>query len=150
MGELTGLHRIRALLAPRSFGRFLIVGGINTLVAFGGFPLLYLLLGDRLGYLPILVFCSLFNPLFSFVMHKYATFAARGGAGVSLAKYLLFSGAAFLASWSFLAVIDGWRREWFLLGQFGFNILLTVTSFLIVRRYIFGTTTKPPASSRGD
>jgi putative flippase GtrA len=128
---------VAALVKARSFGRFLVVGGVNTLVAFGAFPLLYLTLGGRLGYLPILVFCSLFNPVFSFVMHRTVTFASRGPAGAEIGRYLLLSLAAFLASWGFLASIDGWSRTRFVLAQVGFSIVLTLVNFAIVRRFVF-------------
>jgi putative flippase GtrA len=130
-------QRAAALLATRSLGRFLLVGGLNTAVAFGGFPLLYLAVGSRVGYLPVLVVCSVFNPLFSFVTHKFVTFDSRGSAGSELGRYLLLSGGAFLATWGFLALIDGWSRGWFLLAQFGFNVVLTIINFLIVRRFVF-------------
>jgi len=129
--------RMAALFEARSFGRFLVVGGLNTMVAFGGFPLLYLTLGRPVGYLPILVFCSLFNPVFSFVMHRYVTFASRGPAGAEIGRYLLVSLAAFLASWVFLASIDGWSTGWFVLAQVGFSIVLTIVNFAIVRRFVF-------------
>jgi hypothetical protein len=45
----------------RSFGRFLVAGGANTAVGVARFPALYLALGGSLGYLPILVFCAVFN-----------------------------------------------------------------------------------------
>jgi putative flippase GtrA len=128
---------VTSSLAARSFGRFLLVGGLNTAVAFGGFPLLYVTVGNRIGYLPILVFCSVFNPLFSFLTHKYITFDSRGPSGPEIGRYLLFSGGTFLASWAFLASIEGWSRDWFLLAQFGFNVVLTIVSFVIVRRFIF-------------
>ena len=137
MGGMTLRERVAASLAARSFGRFLLVGGINTVVAFGGFPLLYLTIGSRVGYLSILVFCSAFNPLFSFLMHKFVTFDSCGPAGPEIGRYLLFCIGAFLASWGFLASINGWSHIWFLLAQFGFNIVLTIVSFVITRRFIF-------------
>jgi putative flippase GtrA len=135
--RLTLRERVAALLATRSPGRFILVGGLNTAVSFGGFPLLYLAIGNRVGYLPVLVVCSVFNPLFSFVTHRFVTFESRGSAGLELGRYLLFSGSAFLASWGFLALIAGWSRGWFLLAQFGFNVVLTIVSFVIVRRFVF-------------
>ncbi len=122
---------------PGSFGRFLLVGGVNTAVGFGCFPLLYVLLGSRVGYLPILVFCTVFNPCFAFLTHKYLTFQATGPGERELARYLLFAVASFLVSWAFLASIDGWTRGWFLLAQFGFNAALTATSFVVARYFVF-------------
>ncbi len=123
-----------ALFAARSFGRFLLVGGLNTAVAYGDFPLT---LGARVGYLPILVFCAVFNPAFSFLTHNYVTFEARGPARPEIGRYLLLSAAAFFASWGFLAMIAGWDRWRFVLAQLGFSVVLTVVNFAVVRRFIF-------------
>lgn len=137
MGKPTLRQRAAAALATRSFGRFLLVGGLNTVVAFGGFPLLYLAVGGWAGYLPVLVFCSVFNPVFSFLTHKFVTFDSRGQARSELGRYLLLTVAVFLANWGFLALISGWSRGWFVLGQFGFNVVLTVINFFVVRRFVF-------------
>jgi putative flippase GtrA len=136
---LTLRECVSSQLAASSFGRFLLVGGLNTAVAFGGFPLLYLTVGYRIGYLPILVFCSMFNPLFSFLTHKYITFDSRGQTQSEIRRYLLLSVGTFLASWAFLASIEGWSRGRFLLAQFGFNVLLTIINFVIFRRFVFRT-----------
>ena len=85
---MSGRHDVAGTSGGLTCGTFIRplppVGGINTVVAFGGFPLLYLTIGSRVGYLSILVFCSAFNPLFSFLMHKFVTFECftwAGGAG---------------------------------------------------------------------
>ena len=140
---MTWRERLAAQFAARSFGRFILVGGLNTAVAYGAFPLLYLTIGDRVGYLPILVFCSAFNPLFSFLTHKYVTFSARGSARSEFSRYALFAVAAFLVSWGFLALIHGWSRLWFVLAQLGFNIFLTTINFLVVRRFVFAASPVP-------
>jgi putative flippase GtrA len=137
LGEMRWRERLGALFARRSFGRFLVVGGLNTVVGYGGFPVLYLSIGDRVGYLPILVFCYVFNPAFSFLTHKYITFNAHGPARSEIGRYVLFWVCAFLASWGFLALIHGWNRIWFVLAQVGFSIGLTVVNFFIVRRFVF-------------
>jgi putative flippase GtrA len=127
-----------ATVAPvGSLRRFVLVGGPNTAVGFASFPVLFLTLGGRLGYLPILVACTVFNPCFSFLTHKFFTFAARGGAGVQAGRYGLFSVGTFFASWGFLALIDGWSRGRFVLAQIGFNVALTGVSFVVSRRFVF-------------
>ena len=112
---------------------------LNTLVGFGDFPLLYLMVGDWVGYLPILVFCSVFNPLFSFFMHKYVTFASHEPAGREIGWYLFFYTGAFFASWGLLALIERWDRIWFIAAQIGFNVVLTIVNFIVVRRFVFRT-----------
>ena len=143
---MTWRERLAAQFAARSFGRFILVGGLNTAVGYGAFPLLYLTIGDRVGYLPILVFCFLFNPLFSFLTHRYITFDAREPAPWQVGRYALFWICAFLASWGFLALIHGWTRVWFVLAQLCFSIGLSAVNFAVARRFVF--TARPVAAER--
>ncbi len=133
-----------------SLRRFVLVGGLNTAVGFGSFPALFLALGGRVGYLPILVACAVFNPCFSFVTHKYFTFAARGGAASQAGRYVLLSVGTFLVSWGFLALIAGWSRGWFVLAQIGFNVALTGVSFVVSRRFVFAASRHGAAAPLGD
>jgi putative flippase GtrA len=135
-----------------SLRRFVLVGGLNTAVGFASFPVLFLTLGERLGYLPILAACAVFNPCFSFMMHKFFTFAARGRAAAQAGRYLLLSLGTFLVSWGFLALIEGWSRGWFVLAQIGFNVALTGASFVVSRRFVFApsrASRRAPASPTG-
>ena len=131
------IEQLTAFFATGQLGRFVFVGGINTVVGLGGFPLLYYSFGDMIGYFPILVFCSVFNPIFSFVTHKFVTFEKHVLVWSELRRYGLLCGASFLASWGFLAMIDGWRRPWFLAAQCGFNLVLIATSFLVNRYFVY-------------
>ena len=69
--------------------------------------------------------------------HKFVTFESRGPVTPAIGWYLLLCGGAFLANWGFLALIDGWNRVWFVLAQTGFNIVLTVVNFAVIRRLVF-------------
>ncbi len=151
--------QVATVVPVGSLRRFVLVGGLNTAVGFGSFPLLFLTLGERVGYLPILAACAVFNPCFSFMTHKFFTFAARGGAASQIGRYGLLSVGTFLVSWGFLALIDGWSRGWFVLAQIGFNVALTGVSFVVSRRFVFagarasgperGRARASPTGSRG-
>jgi putative flippase GtrA len=124
-------------LSTGSFGRFVLVGVVNTAVAYGGFPVLYLTIGDKVGYFPIIVFCSVFNPLFSFVTHKFVTFASTETAGREFLRYLPFNIGVFFVSWAFLHLIRNWRPVQFALAQVLFNVAVTIASFFVARKFVF-------------
>ena len=134
---LDKLRSHRLSLPKGSFGRFLIVGAVNTAVAFGGFPVLYLAIGDKVGYFPILVFISIFNPVFSFLTHKFVTFASFETPGGELLRYLPFNIGTFFASWAFLYLMRDWSRFQFVLAQILFNVALTILAYFITRKFVF-------------
>ena len=124
-------------LSTGSFPRFVLVGAVNTAVAFGVFPLLYLGIGDKIGYLPILVFCSIFNPVFSFLTHKFVTFDSPEKPGREFLRYLPFNIGVFFASWIFLHLIQNRKPVEFALAQVLFSIVMTIVAFYIARRVVF-------------
>ena len=58
--------------------RFLVVGGINTVVAYGLFVLFQLTVGDRIGYFGSLYLSYALAILLAFVLHRRFTFQVRG------------------------------------------------------------------------
>ena len=137
MAILDTLRSTQLSLSRGSFGRFVLVGLVNTAVAYGGFPALYLTIGDKVGYFPILVFCSVFNPLFSFVTHKFVTFASLERPGREILRYLPFNLGTFLLSWVFLHLIRNWSPVLFVLAQVSFNVAVTIASFFVTKRIVF-------------
>lgn len=73
--------------------RFLIAGGVNTLVGLSVYPLLYLLL-DPLGwgYIKVLLLAQVICITFSFVSNKYFVFKTKGNIHKEYAKFFLFYG----------------------------------------------------------
>ncbi len=139
-------------LPEGSLRRFVLVGALNTAVGFGSFPALFLTLGDRVGYLPVLVASAVFNPCFAFLTHKYLTFAARGRTASVAGRYVLLSLGTFLVSWGFLVLIAGWSRGRFVLAQIGFNVVLTGVNFVVSRRFVFAASRRAagaPAREHG-
>jgi putative flippase GtrA len=58
--------------------RFLVVGGINTVVAYGLFVLFQLTVGDTIGYFGSLYLSYALAILLAFVLHRRFTFQVRG------------------------------------------------------------------------
>ena len=73
--------------------RFLIAGGINTLVGLSVYPLLYLLLEPLgWGYIQVLLLAQVICITFSFVSNKYFVFKTRGNIHKEYVKFFLFYG----------------------------------------------------------
>lgn len=69
---------LRALIAREEF-RFLVVGGINTLVGYALFALLQITLGHVIGYLGSLYLSYALAVTLAFVLHRRFTFRVTSG-----------------------------------------------------------------------
>ena len=78
-------------LRPRSFARFAIIGGLNTIVGVGNFPLLYWLFGHILNVNLLVVLGWILSTSFAFLLHKLVTFESGGTYHKEGAKFLLLS-----------------------------------------------------------
>ena len=70
--------RVASALLGSEKARFLVVGGINTVVAYGLFVLFQLTVGDRIGYFGSLYLSYALAILLAFVLHRRFTFQVRG------------------------------------------------------------------------
>ena len=80
---------IQRLLADERV-RFLIVGGVNTVIGYGLFALLQLTVGDVIGYLGSLYISTAIAVLIAFVLHRRFTFRVSGSGSV-LRDFLRFA-----------------------------------------------------------
>ena len=83
--------RFLHLLRPRSFGRFLVVGGLSTVVGVASFPVLYWMLSPWIGVNVLLVLAWTISTAFAFFLHKFVTFQSKGVAHHEGAKFLILS-----------------------------------------------------------
>ena len=74
---MIGRLPLQRLLADERV-RFLLVGGVNTALAYGLFVLFYLVLGDSIGHFGSLALSYLIATLVAFVLHRRFTFRASG------------------------------------------------------------------------
>lgn len=79
------------LMPPRSFRRFFVIGGINTLIGIGSFPLLYTLLHTFIGVNFLLVLSWLVSTAFAFLLHKLVTFQSGGAYHREAVKFFILS-----------------------------------------------------------
>ena len=88
------LRRLRtrglALLADERV-RFVLVGGVNTVLGYGLFALFWLTLGERIGYLGSLYASYAVAIVAAFVLHRRFTFRVHGTGRVAV-DFVRFAG----------------------------------------------------------
>lgn len=98
MTEPAGL--IRRLLRDERV-RFLLIGGVNTVVGYGFFVLFQFLLGERITYFASLLLAHLCASLLAFVLYRLFVFRVRGRVLIDFMRfqvvYLVPLGANLLA-----------------------------------------------------
>ena len=110
--------------------RFLIAGGVNTLVGLSIYPLLYLWLEPLgLGYIAILFIASIISVSFSFISLKYFVFKTKGNAGKEYFKYFLFYGFYFSLNLICLPILVEFFKISPIISQTSFSILIIATSY---------------------
>jgi len=106
--------------------RYLIIGGVNTVVGFSVYPILYILLCPKyLNYFTTLVVSQLICISVAYVNTKKMVFMTKGGWGPEFLKFIGFHGIIIAANLILLPVM---------VDRFGINPIVAQTtySFLIV------------------
>lgn len=122
--------------AVGSFGRFGLVGAVNTLVGLGTFPLFYHLFpggGVNLLLVNSYVFCT----IFAFTFHTFVTFKERGGLAKKALKYSGLSGMNYLANALALNLFLYLFPIYPVIPQLVIAILLQVANYQLMRRFIY-------------
>ena len=135
-------------LSARSFGRFFVVGIVNTLVGITVFPILYWLFIGYAGINTLLAVSYVLCTLSAFGLHKIVTFESRGRTHVEGPKFFLLSGFTFLLN---LALLNGLLHVIPIhpvVLQTVIAILLQIGNYLIMNRLIFVTAAVSPAKRR--
>lgn len=118
--------------------RYLIVGGLNTVVGLTVFPALYFLLGPLdLHYLAIMSLSQVVCVTFSFVTQKLIVFRTRGGYLREYGKFLVFHFLNYLANLFVLPLLvemAGMSPIW---AQTGFTVFVILTSYFWHSRITF-------------
>ncbi len=102
-GQASLACRARRLLKPRSFGRFMVVGILNTIVGVITFPVLYALYGNKSTINLLLTVSSVLCAAFSYLTHRILTFESKGAYHVEIGKFGLLTLAIYLIN---LAVLN--------------------------------------------
>ncbi len=91
------------LVRPRSFGRFMLVGGVNTIVGVATFPFLFWLSDGAVGNNALLIVSSVFCAVFAYFTHRILTFRSKGAYHVEIGKFLILTLVVYLIN---LAVLN--------------------------------------------
>lgn len=118
--------------------RFLIVGGINTLVGLAAYPALLLLAPwFRTHYFLGLLLVQFLCTCFAFVTHKYGTFRARGNVLSEIWKFSSFYLVNYAANWVALPAMVELGGIDPIIAQLGFSIVVLVASYFWHSRVSF-------------
>jgi putative flippase GtrA len=110
--------------------RFLIAGGVNTLVGLSVYPLLYLSLEPLdFDYLKILIISQLICITFSFVTNKYFVFKTQGNIHAEYTKFFVFHVFYFLLNLICLPVLVEVLEMNPIIAQTLFSVFIIVTSY---------------------
>ncbi|OIN00904.1 GtrA family protein [Polynucleobacter sp. QLW-P1DATA-2] len=109
---------------------FLIAGGVNTLVGFLVYPLLYLALSPvGFGYIQILLAAQIPCITFSFATNKYFVFRTKGNLKKEYLKFTVFYAVILLINLIFLPILVEIFGVSPIISQTLFVALTIVTSF---------------------
>lgn len=110
--------------------RFLVIGGLNTLVGLSIYPVLYLSLHPvGLGYIQTLVLSQIFCITFSFVTNKFFVFQTKGNLKAEYLKFISFHGLYFLLNLAILPLLVQGLNMSPIIAQTLFSVALIVTSY---------------------
>lgn len=125
--------------------RFLIVGGINTVVGLAAYPmLLWLVPWFRVHYFLGLLLVQFLCLIFAFFTHKYGTFQARGNVLYEFAKFSSFYLVNYAANWIALPALVELGGIDPIIAQFGFALIIVIGSYFWHSRVTFAE----PGSAR--
>jgi putative flippase GtrA len=111
-------------------GRFLAIGGVNTVFGIGIYPVFLWLFRDvAYGYLVALGAAQATSLVFAYVTHKFFVFQTTGNIWREFARFSTFYLTGYAINWVALPILV----EFFLLdalfAQIGFTIVMIVLSY---------------------
>lgn len=119
---------IRAMLTSRE-ARFLVVGGLNTLIGLAIFATLHLLLGDRVDYLVTLVLTYAVGTVIAFALQRRLVFGAGAAPLTDLARFTLVQVGALALNAVLLHLLVEVAGIWVIAAQVVALGIVVVTSY---------------------
>jgi putative flippase GtrA len=112
--------------------RFLIVGGVNTLVGYGLFALIQFLFGQRIGYLGSLYSSYLIATVLAFTLHRRFTFRAHesGRLMLDFVRFAAVNVVSLLLNTGLLALLVELAHWNAYLAQAASVVVTTVVSYV--------------------
>lgn len=109
--------------------RFLLAGALNTLIGLGLYPLLYVFLSNKLGYMGILGLSQFICVTFSFLTNKFFVFKTKGNTKSEYLKFFMFHMAYLMLNVIGLPVMVELLRMNPMAAQTIFASFIAVTSY---------------------
>ena len=110
--------------------RFLIAGGVNTMVGLSVYPILFILLKPfGFGYMEVLFLAQVICITFSFISNKYFVFKTKGNIKKEYVKFFVFYGFYLALNVIFLPVMVEMIKITPIVAQTLFSIAIIVTSY---------------------
>jgi len=110
--------------------RFLIVGGVNTMVGLSVYPILFILLKPiGFGYMEVLFLAQVICITFSFISNKYFVFKTKGNIKKEYVKFFMFYGFYLALNVICLPVMVEMIKITPIIAQTLFSIAIIVSSY---------------------
>lgn len=110
--------------------RFLIAGGVNTLVGLSVYPALYFLLSPLgAGYIQVLFLAQIICITFSFMSNKYFVFKTKGNLKKEYAKFFMFYAIYLALNLICLPIMVEGLKMSPVIAQTLFSIAIVVSSY---------------------
>jgi len=110
--------------------RFLIAGGVNTMVGLSVYPILFILLNPiGYGYMRVLLVAQIISISFSFLTNKFFVFRTKGSAAKEYVKFFMFYGFYLILNFIFLPIFVDVLNLTPIISQTIFSIAVIVTSY---------------------
>jgi FkbM family methyltransferase len=124
--------------------RFLITGGVNTVLGLTLFPFLYIVLAPlKIHYLYILVFSSVACTLFGFLTIKFFVFRTRGNYFAELSRFVLFHLSNLVLNLVAVPLLVETAGISPVVAQPGFAVIAVLSSYFWHKHITFGAKSVP-------
>lgn len=120
--------------------RFLIVGGLNTAFGLTIYPvLLWFVPSLRIHYMVALLVAQAVATLFAFTTYKLVVFQTQGKSGRELVRFLVFYLANYAVNWAALPLLVEVAHIPPIVAQMGFTFALAVLGWFWHNRVTFSS-----------
>jgi putative flippase GtrA len=121
----------------RTFIRFALVGGVNTILGISLFPILYWLVGGRININIILTISYVLCTLSAFTMHKYVTFGSSGRATGDGLRFIAVTGILWALNVVLLNSILAVSNVHPVIVQTIIAVSLQLGNYVVLKRFVF-------------
>lgn len=131
-------RKIKAFLEHSRKLRFILIGGLNTLLGLSTFPLIYVLTRSiDLSYLWVLVISQSVCVNFSFLTNKYYVFKSKGKKLAEYRRFVIFHMSTFLINLGGLPIFVEFFHLNPMVVQLIFTLMVVVGSYIWYSKFTF-------------